>query len=79
MPYFFLFLWDEVNEQHIAEHGLTPEEFEYVVLDVREADLSRSSGRPMVIGYTEAGRKICCVYDVEEEVYCYPITAYDVE
>ena len=58
---------------------MTREEFEYVVLDVKEADSSRSTGRPMVIGNTEAGRKICCIYEVAEDIYCYPITAYDVD
>lgn len=79
MPDFFLFLWDDINAEHLAQHGVTPEEFEYVVLDVKEADISRTTGRPTVIGHTEAGRTICCVYEVEDEIYCYPITAYEVE
>jgi len=54
MPYFHVFLWDELNDEHIAEHGITKEEFEFVVLDARQAEvqISRSSGRPMVIGET---------------------------
>jgi hypothetical protein len=56
MPSFELFIWDEINEGHIAEHGVTMEEFEYVVLNAKRAAVSRSSGRPTVIGRTEADR-----------------------
>jgi hypothetical protein len=30
MPYFF-FVWEEENEEHLAEHGVSREEFEDVV------------------------------------------------
>jgi len=78
MPYFDLFLWDEDNEDHVAQHGVTKEEFEFVVLNAKQSQFSRSSGRPTVFGYTEAGRKLCCVYEVEEG-FCFPVTAYEVE
>jgi uncharacterized DUF497 family protein len=34
MPYYF-FIWDEDNERHIREHGVTMDEFEEVVCDGR--------------------------------------------
>jgi hypothetical protein len=79
MPYFHIFLWDGENDDHVNAHGISAEEFEYVVLNTRKSDLSRSSGRPIVIGETASGRRICCVYEIFDEIYCYPITAFDVE
>ncbi len=78
MPDFELFLWDEQNEQHIADHGITKEEFEFVVLNADRVETSRGLGRPMVFGMTEAGRSICCVFDFEED-FCIPVSAYDAE
>jgi uncharacterized DUF497 family protein len=79
MPYFDLFLWEEQNAEHVAHHGVTTAEFEYVVLNAKKAGTSQSSGRPIVFGVTEAGRKLACVYEVIDDLYCYPITAYDIE
>lgn len=80
MPYFHVFLWDGLNDEHVAEHGITTEEFEQVVLAAYESDIepSRSSDRLVVIGRTEADRKICCVFEVIDEIYCYPVTAFEV-
>ena len=51
MPYFDLFLWDEQNEDHLAQHGVTREEFEFVVLNAKKAQTSRSTGRPTCYRY----------------------------
>jgi hypothetical protein len=53
---------------------VTVEEFEFVVLNAKRAGVSRSSGRPSVIGRTEADRLTCSVYEV---IDCYPVTAYE--
>ncbi len=78
MPYFHVFLWDGVNDEHVAAHGVSMEEFEWVVLNALSVESSRSSGQPIAFGYTPAGRKLGCVYEIIDEIYCYPITAYDV-
>ena len=55
-------IWDvaddaDGNVQHIAEHGITVEAGEAVVLD-RDSDdtTSRSTGRPITFGDTSSGR-----------------------
>ena len=53
-------LWDleddpDGNVQHCAEHGITMEEVEEVFQNVSDADISRSSGRPVVFGDTHKG------------------------
>ncbi|WP_010588554.1 hypothetical protein [Schlesneria paludicola] len=78
MPDFEHFLWNDENEEHIAQHGVTTGEFEFVVQNSDRVLISRSSGRPMVIGETESGRTLCCVFDFEDE-YCVPVTAFEIE
>jgi hypothetical protein len=43
------------NVQHIAEHGLTPADVEFVLNHPRRRSRSRSSGRPIVFGRTPSG------------------------
>jgi uncharacterized DUF497 family protein len=80
-------LWDEPgdtpdNVSHIAEHGLTPEEVEDVLLDdANTEDVSRTTGRPCKFGWTKTGKHIVVVYEVidPDVPMWYPVTAYEVE
>ncbi len=58
MPYFD-FLWPVSAIEHIAEHGITPDEFEDVVLHAERRGESRSSRRPCCWGETRDGRYLC--------------------
>jgi len=78
MPYYF-FIWTDENIRHLAEHGVTQEEFEAVVCSPESTDVSRSSGLPVAFGYTDEGRELACVYEVFDESEVFPITAYEVE
>ncbi len=78
MPFFF-FVWDQENEQHLAEHGVTREEFEEVVCDPYSVQESRTTGRPLAAGYTSSGRYLMCVYELVDSATVYPITAYEIE
>ena len=75
----FDFLWTPERIGHLAEHGVSPEEFESVVLDPDTVGISRRSGRPMSYGYTSHGRYIACVYEMIDDVTVYPVTAYEVD
>ncbi len=82
MP-FDAIIWDldddpEGNVMHCADHGITKEEVEEVFENATDADVSRSSSRPVVFGDTNAGRHLMVVYDEIDEDTVYPITAYDV-
>ena len=66
MPLYF-FIWDDDNERHIAEHGVTMDEFEEVVCDPVGAGESRTTGRPIAFGYTTSGKYLACVYEVVDE------------
>ena len=66
------------NVDHIAQHGLTPEDVEAVICDPLEKTTSRSTGRPVVTGYTADGRLILVVYEEMDDVTVYPVTAYEI-
>jgi hypothetical protein len=82
-----LVAWDDAddpegNVQHIAEHDLTTSEVESVLLDPRNPEgTSRSSGRPIVFGWTDTERYIAVVYEwvSENPPVISPVTAFDVE
>ena len=76
-------LWDldddpDGNVQHCSEHGITKEEVEEVLENATDADVSRSSGRPVVFEDTLAGRHLMLVYDQIDEETIYPVTAFEV-
>lgn len=43
-----------------------------------DADVSRSSGRPVVFGDTSTGKHLMVAYEEIDADTVYPITAYDV-
>ena len=66
------------NVQHCAEHDVTKEEIEEVFQNASDADISRSSGRPVIYGDTSTGRHVIVVYEVIDADTVYPVTAYEV-
>jgi len=78
MPYYF-FIWTDENASHIAEHGITQDEFEAVVCNPESMDVSRSSGLPVAFGFTESERQLACVYKILDDHEIFPVTAYEVE
>jgi hypothetical protein len=78
MPY-FEFFWNDAIIAHLAEHGVTPDDFEQVVTNPDEIKVSRSSGLPAAVGYTRDGRKLFCVYQPLDELYLEPVTAFEIE
>ena len=81
MPYYDV-LWNPGaggNVEHIAEHDLTPGDVEEVLFNPVGHDISHSTGRPIVYGFTPDGRYIVVVYEEIDEYTLYPITAYEIE
>ena len=72
---------EDGNVQHIAEHGLTREEVEDVLLNPRNPTTeSNSSGNPITFGWTSTERYIAVVWEhvQDDPLTIYPITAYEV-
>jgi uncharacterized DUF497 family protein len=80
MPWYDIVWNDEPggNAEHIAEHGLTRDDVEAVICNPLEKKTSRSSGRPVVTGYTLDGRLILVVYEEIDACTVYPVTAYEI-
>jgi len=82
----WLVAWDDPddplgNVAHIAEHGLTPEEVEDVILNSSLAFVeSAATGRLGRFGFATTGRYIVEFWDVasEDPYVVYPVTAYEV-
>lgn len=58
MPW-FNFVWERGeggNLAHLAEHGLTPDDVEPVVLNPERLSVRGSTGRPIAFGETPDGR-----------------------
>jgi hypothetical protein len=77
-------IWDDEpggNVEHIAEHGLTPDEVDDVLLDdALPVEFSASTGKPCKFGYTSTGKHIIVVWSEEcdDPRIIYPVTAYEV-
>ena len=77
MPYYD-FLWTDDIIAHLAEHDITPRDFERVVMKPVDLDESHSSGLPAAFGYTQDGRFIIAVFEYLDEMTVLPTTAYEV-
>ena len=77
MPYFD-FIWTEEIITHLAEHDISPEDFEEVVCNPFRKGRSRSSGRRAAWGNTSDGRYIIAVYEEIDALTLLPVTAYEV-
>ncbi|HMO26408.1 MAG TPA: hypothetical protein PKB10_09070 [Tepidisphaeraceae bacterium] len=72
-------IWTDENRSPVEEQGLTVEEVESVLADPAEVSVSRTTGRPIASGQTQAGRLIAVVFEQIDDLSVYPITAYGIE
>jgi hypothetical protein len=72
------FLWTDEIIDHLAEHGVTPDDFESIVNFPALRGASRSSNRPCCWGETSDGRFLICVYEMLDDLTVLPVTAYEV-
>lgn len=76
-------IWDDWNKNHIAKHGVSPEEVEDVCQRKNQAIVSYR-GRIQISGKTKTGRKLIIILSPEDRhlmeygngIY-YPITAFE--
>jgi len=72
------FIWTEERVNHIAQHGVHPEEVEELCFGGALVQRAKSSGaNPVyyVLGQTEAGRYLFCVVIQFPEGKGFPVTA----
>lgn len=78
MPHVFFF-WNDELVEYLAQHGVTPEEFEEVVLNSKDVQASHSTGRPVVFGPTSTGKYLACIFEYIGVDHVVPVTAYEVD
>ena len=82
MPWFDI-VWDESlpdgNVAHLAEHGVSLDEAEEVLMNAIGRERTRASGRWIAFGRTSAGRDIAVVYEMIDPITVLPVTAFDLE
>ena len=75
----YQYIWTVEAEEHLAEHDITPDEFEWVMEHPTSKTTSDSSGRPMVFGYTTDGRQVAATFELlEDGMTIIPVTCYEV-
>lgn len=55
---FLAFVWTDDIVEHLAEHGISQDDFEHVICNPVSKGLSRSTKLPVAWGYTPDGRYI---------------------
>lgn len=75
MPY-LEFVWRDETIDHLEQHGVSQSDFEEVVCNPVNRDVSRSSGLPVAFGYTMDGRYVMAVYLHVDDLTILPVTAY---
>ncbi len=66
--------WNNWNIEHIARHGVTPEEVEEACLSDFLVLIGKK-GRVLLLGLSQAGRMLAVVLHDEGEGVYYPVTA----
>jgi uncharacterized DUF497 family protein len=73
------FRWNDWNEEHIARHGMTPEEAEYLVEHKRRPYPQMiGDGKWIVVGQTSAGVFAQVVFRLDDDrtvyvIHCRPL------
>lgn len=73
-------LWPKERVEHIAQHGVTPEELEEVCFGQTLVLRAKATGPSPVyylLGETEAGRRLFCLVIEFPDGRAYPVTARD--
>ncbi len=71
-------IWTDEIVVHLAEHGISQDDFEHVVCHPNSKGLSRSTGLPVAWGHTRDGRYIMVAYEQMDRLTILPVTAYEV-
>jgi hypothetical protein len=74
---YFEFIWSDEIIEHLAEHGVSTDDFEHAVSYPTRVGISRSTGRPCCWGETVDDRQLFCVYEHLDDATIILVTAYE--
>jgi uncharacterized protein len=72
------FVWPQTQIDHVAEHGVTPEEFEEACFGktmVRRMESKGNNPVYFIMGQTDAGRYLVCIVIRFPDGNAYPVSA----
>jgi len=72
----YRFWWDEINIEHIADHGVEPYETEEAI-DDDPLVLNAGQGKYAAYGQADSGRYLLVVYAIKSEERIRIVTARD--
>lgn len=83
MPGYLHIIWDAEddprgNVQHLAEHGLTMNDVEYVPASPTSESTSHTTGRAVCFGYPPGGIYVIVVYERVDPDTLFVVTFYEV-
>ena len=73
------FEWDDINIEHIARHGVFPDEIEDVAFDDDPWIRKGRKGTRYMLGYTVAGRYLFVVYVLKGKGLARVITSMNMD
>jgi len=73
------FEWDDNNIEHIARHGVFPDEVENVAFDDDPWIRKGRKGTRYMLGYTVAGRYLFVVYVLKDRGIARVVTSMDMD
>lgn len=73
------FEWNENNIEHIARHGVSPDEVENVAFDDAPWIKKDRKGTRYMLGFTVAGRYLFTVYTLKNNGIAKVITSMDMD
>ena len=73
------FEWNDQNIEHIARHGVSPDEVEDVAFDDAPWIKKGRKGTRYMLGYTVAGRYLFTVYTLKDMGIAKVITSMDMD
>ena len=73
------FEWNDNNIEHIARHGVSPDEVEDVAFDDAPWIKKGRKGTRYMLGYTAAGRYLFTVYTLKKRGIAKVITSMDMD
>jgi hypothetical protein len=66
--------------EKLAINGISPDDFEQIVMNPDGQAISRTSGRLIAFGRDRSGDEIACVDELDDDaITVYPITGYFTE
>ena len=73
------FEWNDINIEHIARHGVSPDEVEDVAFEDDPWIRKGRKGSRYMLGYTVAGRYLFTVYTLKSKGIAKVITSMDMD